>query len=121
MVRQSLTLLIAGALTLPCFDTGAVAADASKAAASATTGAVPGWPVTTSLKTTLRNWAQRESWPSPQFLTDADWPVEVPGSIPGSIETALKVLAEGFGRAASRPRIEISANHVIVVSEIGAE
>jgi len=77
--------------------------------------------VTASLKTTLRNWAQRQGWPTPQFLTDADWPVDVPGSIPGSVETALKVLAQGFGRAASRPRIEISANHVIVVSETGAD
>lgn len=79
------------------------------------------WPVRTSLKSTLRTWAQRQGWPSPQFLTDADWPVDVPGSIPGSIESALQILAQGFGHAASRPRIEIFANHVMVVTEVGAE
>jgi hypothetical protein len=79
------------------------------------------WPVTTSLKSTLRAWAARQGWPAPQFLTDADWAVDVPGSIPGSIEDALKLLAVGFGRSATRPRIEITGNHVIVVSEVGAE
>lgn len=79
------------------------------------------WPVATSLKATLRAWAQRQGWPEPQFLTQADWAVEVPGSIPGTIEDALKELAEGFGKSSIRPRIEISANHVMLVSEIGSE
>jgi hypothetical protein len=97
--------------------------EASKSVASGTARApvAPAWPVAKSLKATLRIWAQRIGWPTPQFLTDADWPVDVPGTIPGSIEEALKTLAAGFSRAASRPRIEISGNHVIVVSEIGAE
>ena len=79
------------------------------------------WPVATSLKSTLRTWAQRQGWPAPQFLTPVDWAVDVPGSIPGSIEDALKALTEGFGKSPSRPRIEVSANHVMLVSEIGAE
>ncbi len=79
------------------------------------------WPVAASLKSTLRAWAQRQGWPAPQFLTQADWAVDVPGSIPGSIEDALKALTEGFGRSLSRPRIEVSANHVMIVSETGAE
>jgi len=79
------------------------------------------WPVATSLRTTIDNWARRQGWPVPQFLTDADWPVDVPGSIPGSIEQALTVLVDGFGHAAVRPRIQLFANHVIVVSEIGAD
>jgi hypothetical protein len=79
------------------------------------------WPVATSLKNTLRTWAQRQGWPAPQFLTPVDWAVDVPGSISGSIEDALKALTEGFGKSPSRPRIEVSANHVMLVSEIGAE
>jgi hypothetical protein len=79
------------------------------------------WPVAVSLQTTLKQWAARLGWPAPQFLTDADWPVEVPGSIAGTIDTALTALAEGFAAAPARPRISISANHVIVVSEAGAE
>ncbi len=79
------------------------------------------WPVETSLKTTLRIWTHRQGWPSPQFLTEADWPVDVPGSIAGSIENALKILAEGFSKSPVRPRIELSANHVILVSEAGPE
>jgi hypothetical protein len=58
---------------------------------------------------------------TPQFLTEADWPVDVPGSIRGSIEDAFKILAAGFGKSPTRPRIELSANHVILVSEAGAE
>jgi hypothetical protein len=81
----------------------------------------PAWPVSTSLRATIGGWARRCGWPAPQFLTDADWPVDVPGSIPGSIEHALTVLAQGFGSAAARPRIVISANHVIVVSEFGGD
>ncbi len=114
MIRTSLVLLVVGALMLPSDRAGAADQDPGKA------GGIT-WPVATSLKTTLRSWAQRQGWPAPQFLTDADWPVDVPGSIPGSIESALKVLAEGFGHASSHPRIEISVNHVIVVSETGAE
>ena len=98
-------------------------AEAGKGEAPRTAGAsaAAAWPVATSLKVTLRNWAQRKGWPAPQFLTEADWVVDVPGVIPGSIEVALRILAEGFGGASSRPRIQVSANHVIVVSEIGAE
>lgn len=79
------------------------------------------WPVTTSLKSTLRAWAQRRGWPAPQFLTDADWAVDVPGSVSGSIEDALKAVAEGFSQAPTRPRIEVTGNHVILVSEVGTE
>jgi hypothetical protein len=79
------------------------------------------WPVATSLKSTLRAWAQRQGWPAPQFLTEADWAVDVPGSISGSIEDALKALAEGFGQSPTRPRIAVTGNHVILVSEVGAE
>jgi hypothetical protein len=121
MVRQSLILLIASGLTLPCFGAGAAGVDAGKGATVGAAETAPSWPVATSLKASLREWARRAGWPAPQFLTDADWPVETPGSIPGSIETALKVLVQGFERAPTRPRIEISANHVIVVSETGAE
>jgi hypothetical protein len=110
MIRTSLVLLIAGTLALPPQMAGAADQDTGTA-----------WAVAGSLNATLKSWSKREGWPAPQFLTDADWPVDVPGSIPGSIEAALEVLAQGFGRAASRPRIEITANHVIVVSEIGAE
>ncbi len=114
MIRQSLILLLASELAL-----GAAKAEA----ATAPTAVAPSasWQVTGSLKATVRDWAQRSGWPAPQFLTDADWPVDVPGAIPGSIEEALKALAQGFGRAASRPRIEVTVNHVIVVSETGAE
>ncbi len=79
------------------------------------------WPVQISLKNTLRVWAQRQGWPTPQFLTEADWAVDVPGSVSGSIEEALKALAEGFGQSQTRPRIEVTGNHVILVSEVGAE
>lgn len=114
MIRQSLILLLASGLAL----------GGARAEPSTTTTAVASpatWQVAGSLKTTVRNWAQRSGWPAPQFLTDADWLVDVPGAVPGSIEEALKALAEGFGRAASRPRIEVTVNHVIVISEIGAE
>jgi len=114
MIRTPLVVLIAGALALPPTMAGAADPAAGKVGAGS-------WPVAASLKATLTAWARRQGWPAPQFLTDADWPVDVPGSVGGSIETALKVLAQGFGRAASRPRIEISANHVIVVTETGAE
>jgi len=114
MIRKPLVLLVLASMTLGTDMTAAAGQDVAKTAETA-------WPVVTSLKSTLRSWAQREGWPPPQFLTEADWPVDVPGSIPGSIETALKLLVQGFGRASSRPRIEISANHVIVVSETGAE
>jgi len=112
MIRMSSVLVIASGLALSPAWT--VAADPATAPART-------WPVAASLRSTLRAWAAREGWPVPQFLTDADWPVDVPGSIPGSVETALKILAEGFGRAATRPRIELSVNHVIVVTELGAE
>jgi hypothetical protein len=121
MVRRSLIVMLGSVLGL----TPALGASAGRdvetppAAASAVSSSA--WPVATSLRTTLRDWARRQGWPAPQFLTDADWPVDVPGAIPGSIETALKALAEGFGRASSRPRIELSINHVIVVSEKGPE
>ena len=114
MIRKPVVLLIVGTLTLPT----SVGAFAGQEGGQASERA---WPVVTSLKTTLKSWAKNQGWPTPQFLTDADWPVDVPGSIPGSIESALKVLAQGFGHAASRPRIEISTNHVILVSETGAE
>jgi hypothetical protein len=114
MIRKPLVLLAIAAMTLGT-DVPAVAGqDADKTAETT-------WPVAASLKATLRSWALREGWPAPQFLTDADWPVDVPGSVPGSMETALKMLVQGFGHASSRPRIEITANHVIVVSETGAE
>lgn len=79
------------------------------------------WPVQGSLKTTLRVWAQRQGWPAPQFLTDADWAIDVPGTVSGSIDEALKALAAGFAQSPSRPRIEVTGNHVILVSEVGAE
>jgi hypothetical protein len=79
------------------------------------------WPVHTSLKATLQEWAHLQRWPAPQFLTQADWPVDVPGSIAGTIEDALRALAEGFAKAPVRPRIEVSSNHVLLVSEVGAE
>ncbi len=79
------------------------------------------WPVQTSLRNTLRIWAQRQGWPAPQFLTEADWAVDVPGSVSGSIEDALKAVAEGFSQAPTRPRIAVTGNHVILVSEVGAE
>ena len=119
MVRQSLVVALVSALGLPA-SAGTLVAQAGLSGSPAAMIQVS-WPVAASLKTTLRKWAQRASWPAPQFLTDADWPVDVPGTIPGSIEEALKLLAQGFGRAPSRPRIEISANHVIVVSVTGAE
>jgi hypothetical protein len=79
------------------------------------------WAVSDSLRSTLANWAKRAGWAAPQFLTDADWPVDVPGSIPGPLTDALRTVAQGFGRASSRPRIELMSNRVIVVTEIGAE
>jgi len=81
----------------------------------------PAWPVAASFKATIGSWARRQGWPAPQFLTDADWPVDVPGSIPGSLEHALEILVQGFGSASLRPRIAISANHVIVVTAVGAD
>jgi hypothetical protein len=119
-------VLTAGALALSTAmaevaESSAPGTSKSVASGTARSPVTPVWPVATSLKATLRIWAQRQGWPMPQFLTDADWPVDVPGTIPGSIEEALRTLAAGFSRAASRPRIEISGNHVIVVSEIGAE
>lgn len=114
MIRMPVVLMMTGTLLLVANGAGAADQDSARAPAAA-------WPVTASLKSTLSCWAQREGWPAPQFLTEADWPVDVPGSIPGSIESALKVLVQGFGRAPSRPRIELSVNHVIVVTEAGAE
>jgi hypothetical protein len=119
MVRQSLVVALVSALGFPA-NAGIPIAQAPLSGPPAVAIPVP-WPVATSLKSTLRNWAQRAGWPAPQFLTDADWPVDVPGSIPGSIEQALKLLVQGFGRAVSRPGIELTVNHVIVVTEGGAE
>jgi hypothetical protein len=120
IVRPQILLLIVSA----CVAYPARADDAmAKVPPSREGASVPSvtWPVATSLKSTLSAWAARQEWPAPQFLTDADWTVDVPGSLPGSIEEALKLLAAGFGRSPTRPRIEITANHVIVVSEVGAE
>ena len=78
------------------------------------------WPVAGSLKATLGNWAKRQGWPAPQFLTEADWPVDVPGSLPGSIEEALKMLLAGFDKAPLRPRIQIASNNVIVLTALEA-
>ncbi|HLG85566.1 MAG TPA: hypothetical protein VKZ79_00030 [Alphaproteobacteria bacterium] len=75
------------------------------------------WSVSGSLKSTLRDWAVRANWPEPQFLTESDWPVDVPGAIAGTIEAAIKALPQGFSRASSRPRIEVTANNVILVTE----
>jgi hypothetical protein len=136
MVRPYILLLLMSALATPI----AVAEQATTAAADggnarvstevagasspspiqASPSSAP-WPVETSLKNTLRVWARRQGWPAPQFLTEADWAVDVPGSIPGSIEDALIALAEGFGTAPMQPRIELTANHVMLVSEVGAE
>jgi hypothetical protein len=136
MVRLKSPMLLASALTTlsalahgsPVIailgSTATVAAKipaASPVPSTSTTRASAPWPVETSLKSTLRAWAHRQGWPAPQFLTEADWVVDVSGSIQGSIEDALKALAEGFGKAPTRPRIEISANHVMLVSEVGAE
>ena len=120
MVRQSLALLLVSALPLMPAIAGTSVGAAPNVVAMPEPRPAP-WLVVGSLKATLKSWAQREGWPAPQFLTDADWPVDVPGAIPGSLEEALRTLAQGFGRAASRPRIELTGNHVIVVSEIGAE
>jgi hypothetical protein len=126
MVRLKFLPLVASALIgSVTYAQGGVVTQTSDAATPAlVTLAAPAaesWPVETSLKTTLRIWTQRRGWPAPQFLTEADWPVDVPGSIAGSIEDALKTLAEGFGKSPTRPRIELSANHIILVSEAGAE
>ncbi|MDB5392893.1 MAG: Toxin co-regulated pilus biosynthesis protein, partial [Rhodospirillales bacterium] len=99
----------------------AKAADASPVLPNSASQASAPWPVESSLKSTLGVWAQRQGWPAPHFLTEADWAVDVPGSIPGAIEDALKTLAEGFGKSPSPPRIEISANHVILVPEVGSQ
>ena len=136
MVRLKILPLLASALTTlsavahgsPAIgipgSTATVSAKFTGASPVLPTSTIPAsapWPVETSLKSTLRVWAGRQGWPAPQFLTEADWAVDVPGSIPGSIEDALKVLAEGFGKSPTRPRIEISTNHVMLVSEVGAE
>jgi Toxin co-regulated pilus biosynthesis protein Q len=121
MIRQTLIVLIASGLALPSAIAQVPNSGGGRTAASGTSTASPAWPVRTSLKATLGAWAQRQGWPAPEFLTDADWPVDVPGTIPGSFEDALRILTQGFGRAATRPRIALSANHVIVVSELGAE
>jgi hypothetical protein len=96
-------------------------AGTAQSAETASAGASTAWPVAASLRATLRHWAERQGWPAPQFLTEVDWIVDVPGSIPGSIEEALKILAQGFGNASIRPRIAVTANHVILVSELGAK
>jgi hypothetical protein len=79
------------------------------------------WRVQSSLKATLQDWARLLHWPAPQFLTPADWPVDVPDSISGAIEDALRILAEGFAKAPVRPRIEMTSNHVLIVSEVPTE
>ncbi len=114
MIRMPVVLLIAAALALPADWAHAV---------DQTVVTVPAqrWDVATSLKATLTSWARREGWPAPQFLTDADWPVDVQGSLPGTIEGAIRALVEGFSRAPIRPRIELSVNHVIVVTEMETE
>jgi len=120
VVRPQILLLFMSA----CAAHAARAEDVIAKVPSAHERAMPAsasWPVATSLKSTLYGWAARQGWPAPQFLTDADWTVDVPGSLAGSIEDALKQLAAGFGRSPTRPRIEITGNHVIVVSEVGAE
>jgi hypothetical protein len=121
MARQKLIPLIVCALMATPAVTRAADDDPSAARSAGSLATWPAWPVSTSLRATIGAWARRCGWPAPQYLTDADWPVDVPGSIPGSIEQALTVLAEGFGSAAARPRIVISANHVIVVSEFGGD
>ena len=120
MLRSKMMLVLAAVLAAPSalaegVDAGAVTHPIAMAPAA------PDWTVTASLNTTLRTWAARQKWPAPQFLTDADWPVEVPGSVRGTIEEALKALVAGFDKAPVRPRIEITGNHVIVVSEAGAQ
>ena len=136
MARQKILLLLVSSLIIPVAVAhgspvtgipGAMTAASAKAPGASPAlpisapAALAPWPVTTSLKSTLKAWAQRQGWPAPQFLTEADWAVDVPGSIPGSIEDAMRALAEGFGKSTIRPRIEVSANHVILVSEVGAE
>ncbi len=136
MVRLKSLMLLASALTTLSAVAHGSPATAIPGGTATVAGKIPGaspglptatppasapWPVETSLKRTLRVWAGRQGWPAPQFLTEADWAVDVPGSIPGSIEDALKALAAGFGKSPTRPRIEISANHVMLVSEVGAE
>ena len=114
---------LAGALaglTAAAGSTSATFASPGSAPAIAPAGAVA-WPVQGSLKSTLRVWAQRQGWPAPQFLTDADWAIDVPGTVSGSIDEALKALAAGLAQSPSRPRIEVTGNHVILVSEVGAE
>jgi hypothetical protein len=114
MVRHAPIALFAGLLWL-----APIAARGDADGASSSASAV--WPVATSLRATIVDWSRRAGWPAPQFLTDADWPVDVPGTISGSIEQALTVLVEGFGSAAARPRIVLAANHVILVSDSGED
>jgi hypothetical protein len=120
MLRPKMMLLLATALAAP----SALAQGENAGALTQAVAVAPAaleWTVTASMKTTLRTWAARQKWPAPQFLTDADWPVDVPGSVRGTIEEALKALVAGFDKAPVRPRIEITGNHVIVVSEAGAQ
>jgi hypothetical protein len=121
MVRRSLIVMLGSVLGLIPALGASAGKDVETRPAAAPALSSSTWPVATSLRATLRDWSRRQGWPAPQFLTDADWPVDVPGVLPGSIEDALRALAEGFSRASSRPRIELSVNHVIVVSETGAE
>ncbi len=126
MQYLAIVLLLAGGLTAPIADAQATAATPlaprpisvgtpDAAAESAT------WRIQGSLRNTLRAWAQQKGWPAPHYLTDADWAVDVPGTITGSIEEALKTLADGFGQSPSRPRIEVTGNHVILVTEVDAK
>jgi hypothetical protein len=119
-------LLLAGMLTPPIAD--AKPAEATPLEPRPMVAATPGstaeaatWRIQGSLKSTLRAWAQRKGWPMPHFLTNADWVVDVPGTVTGSIEEALKALADGFSQSPSRPRIEVTGNDVILVTEADAE
>lgn len=120
MLRPKMIVVLATALATPSALAQGTAASVVTHSAAAEPTALD-WAVTASLKATLRTWAARQKWPAPQFLTDADWPVDVPGSVRGTIEEALKALVAGFDKAPVRPRIEITGNHVIVVSEAGAQ
>ena len=83
MVRQGLVVALVSALAFPVSAGTPIVREPLLGPAGPDKTS---WPVAASLKSTVRNWAQRVGWPAPQFLTDADWPVDVPGSIPGSIE-----------------------------------
>ena len=121
MLRPKMILVLATALAAP--SALAQGTDAGTVPHAVTVApAALDWTVAASLKATFARYGRLgRNGRQPQFLTDADWPVDVPGSVRGTIEEALKALVAGFDKAPVRPRIEITGNDVIVVSEAGAQ